>query len=143
MGPADAVHPLTDALGTTDVALNHYELAPGDAMAYGYHAHERQEELFYVVSGTITFETEAGDREVTAGQVVRFGPGEYQRGFNDGDERAVVLAVGAPKEAGDTEILRACPACDRRSPHSLSMAEDQSAVLVTCEECGTETGRFT
>lgn len=37
---ATVMRPLTDALGVTDLAINYYELAPGDSTAYGYHAHE-------------------------------------------------------------------------------------------------------
>ncbi len=143
MGPADAIHPLTDALGTTDVALNHYELAPGDSMAYGYHAHSTQEEVFVPIAGSVTFETSEGDVRVETGEVIRFGPGEFQRSRNDGDERAVVLAIGAPVGEDETEILRECAECGGRTPQSLSMAEDRSAIIASCEECGAETGRFT
>jgi uncharacterized cupin superfamily protein len=143
MGPADASHPLTDALGTTDVALNHFELAPGDAMSYGYHAHETQEEVFVPVAGAITFETEAGDVRVGAGQAVRFGPGEYQRGVNREDDRAVVIAIGAPKKGGETEVRRECSKCGDRTPQELEMTTDKSAVLTRCEKCNEVTGRFT
>jgi len=36
---ATVLRPLTEALGATEVALNYYELAPGNSFAYGYHAH--------------------------------------------------------------------------------------------------------
>jgi len=143
MGPADVSRPLTDALGTTDVALNYYELAPGESTAYGYHVHSDQEEVFYPIEGTITFETVDGDVTVGAGEAVRFGPGEYQQSRNESDRRAVVLAIGAPKDAGETEVLDDCPECGQRTPQELSMADDRSAIVVTCEECGTETARHT
>ena len=54
-GPADVKRPLTAALGATDLALNYFELAPGDSFAFGYHAHSDQEEVFYVQSGTVAF----------------------------------------------------------------------------------------
>jgi len=82
------------------MALNYYELAPGDSFAYGYHRHERQEELFLVQQGAATFETEAGDVVVEAGEVVRFVPGEFQRGVNEGEERVVAFALGAPRGRG-------------------------------------------
>jgi len=44
---ATVTRPLTAALGASNVAINYYELAPGDSFAYGYHAHEMQEEVFY------------------------------------------------------------------------------------------------
>jgi uncharacterized cupin superfamily protein len=143
MGPAAVSRPLTDALGTTDVALNYYELDPGDSTAYGFHAHADQEEVFYVQSGTVTFETEGEEVQVGPGEAVRFAPGEYQRSHNRGDERASLLVVGAPKEAGETEVLRDCEACGERTPQDLEMADDKSAILARCESCGAVTGRFT
>jgi uncharacterized cupin superfamily protein len=142
MGPAAAVRPLTDALGLTDVAINHYELEPGDSFAYGFHAHAEQEEVFYVTSGTATFETETGEVEVDAGELVRFGPGEFQRGHNRGGERVHALAIGAPQETGGSVIVRECPECGDGTEQSIELAEDRDAVVAVCEECGTETGRF-
>jgi uncharacterized cupin superfamily protein len=54
---AAARRELGTALGTTDVALNHYTLAPGDALADTLHGHADQEELFVVLDGAVTFET--------------------------------------------------------------------------------------
>ena len=143
MGPASVIRPLTDALGLSDFAMNYYELEPGESFAYGFHAHEKQEEVFYVQAGTVTFETVEGDVEVGAGELIRFGPGEYQQGVNRGDERVVALAMGAPQDAGETEILRECEDCDERTPHRLELAEGKDAILTICEECGAETGRYT
>lgn len=105
---ATVQRPLTDALNATNVALNYYELAPGDSFAYGYHVHENQEELFVIQAGSVTFETEDGAVRVDAGEAIRFAPGEYQQGINTGDERVVALAIGAPQETGTSEILREC-----------------------------------
>ncbi|WP_135536763.1 MULTISPECIES: cupin domain-containing protein [Halostella] len=142
MGPADVVRPLTDALGATDLALNYYELAPDDSFGYGFHAHEKQEEVFYVQEGTVTFTTSEGDIEVEAGELVRFGPGEYQRGVNRGEDRVVALALGAPQDAGETEILRDCADCGEPTPQRIEMTDDRDAVVALCEECDAETGRF-
>ncbi|MFB6218274.1 MAG: cupin domain-containing protein [Halobacteriaceae archaeon] len=142
LGPADVTYPLTDALGATDVAVNYYELDPGESFAYGYHAHAEQEEVFYVQSGTVTFRTADGDREVGAGELVRFAPGEYQRGVNEGEERVVALAIGAPQEAGETDIRRHCEECGTDTTQELELVGDREAVVVRCGECGTETDRY-
>lgn len=143
MGPAAVSHPLTDVLGLANVAVNYYELEPGDSFAYGFHAHAEQEEVFYVQEGTVTFRTQDGDLTVEAGELVRFGPGEYQRGVNQSDDRVVALALGAPQDAGATEILRTCEECGAETPQSLELTDEQDAVLARCEECEGVTGRFT
>lgn len=142
MGPSDVSYALTDALGATDMALNYYEVAPGESIAYGFHAHESQEEIFYVRSGTATFETREGDVEVAENELVRFGPGEFQRGWNEGDDRLELLAMGAPQDSGDTEILRDCETCGEVSRMTLELTDDHDAVLVRCLECETEVDRY-
>ena len=142
MGPADVKRPLTDALGATELALNYYELAPGESFAFGYHAHGDQEEVFYVRDGTVTFETADGPREVESGEIVRFEPGEYQRGVNRGEERVVALVMGAPKESTDLDLRRDCPECDDLTANGIEMTEEGDAVVTICDECGAETGRF-
>jgi uncharacterized cupin superfamily protein len=143
MGPADVKRPLTKALGAADVALNYYELAPGDSFAFGYHAHEDQEEVFYVQSGTVTFETADDPVAVGPGEAVRFAPGEFQRGVNEGDRRVVALAIGAPRDAGETEVRRHCEDCGERTPNDIEMTDDREALVTRCVECGAVTGRFT
>jgi len=81
---ATVTRPLTAALDASNVAINYYELAPGDSFAYGYHAHEMQEEVFIVLSGTVSFETENGETVVETGEAIRFAPGSFSRGTNGG-----------------------------------------------------------
>ena len=140
--PAAVMRPLTDALGTTDLALNYYELEPGDSFAFAYHSHEIQEEVFYVQEGTATFETENGPVTVEAGEIVRFAPGELQRGWNRGDERVRALALGAPLEYGEQQTFRHCPNCEEQTDNRLERTDDETAVVAYCEECGAETGRW-
>lgn len=141
MGPASIKRPLGRALGTTEMAINYYELTPGESFAFGYHRHTEQEEVFYIQSGTVTFETEAGEVTVEAGEAIRFGPGEFQRGTNQGEERVVALALGGPAEPGETEIRRDCPDCETQTPQRIEPVDD--ALRTLCENCDTETGRFT
>jgi len=83
MGVHDLRKPVSQALGTEHVAMNYFELAPGDAFAGGLHAHGDQEEIFYVLSGTATFEVgrERERVDVDSGELIRFAPGEFQSGF--------------------------------------------------------------
>ena len=140
--PAVVRRRLTEPLGLADFAMNYYELEPGDSFAFAYHNHELQEEVFYVVSGTATFDTEEGDVAVGPSEAVRFAPGEFQRGWNRGDERVVALAFGAPLEYGDGSMLRSCPACEAETEQRLERAEDEAALVAYCAVCDTETGRW-
>ncbi|MEF8784406.1 MAG: cupin domain-containing protein [Haloarculaceae archaeon] len=141
MSPATAKRSISHALGAEHLALNHYELAPGETFGFGYHRHADQEELFYVLEGTATFETEGGDVEVSAGEAIRFAPGEWQLGRNESDEPVVALALGAPAATGETEIVRECPDCGERQQIRVEPTEDRDALLGICEVCGAETVR--
>ncbi len=140
MSSASVTRPVGEALGTSDMAINYYELEPGDTFSPGLHTHFDQEEVFYVQSGTATFETKDEAVMVEAGEIVRFAPGDYQRGKNEGDERVVALALGAPQESEQGELLRDCPKCGERTQHWMSMNDEQDAIEVYCLTCETATG---
>ena len=142
MGPAADKRALAAALGAEELALNYYELEPGDSFAFAYHNHEVQEEIFVVVEGTATFETDEGMVEVAAGEAVRFDRREFQRGWNHGDERVVAFALGAPLDYGEQVKLRDCPDCGERTDNRLERADDEEAAVAYCKECGRETGRW-
>jgi uncharacterized cupin superfamily protein len=142
ISPAAEKRPLGQALGAEALALNYYELAPGDSFGFGYHRHPDQEEVFYVLEGEATFETEDGEVTVGAGEAARFAPGEWQLGHNAGEERVVALALGAPAEDSGAEVRRECPDCGERTPTSIERAEDGDGLVTVCEECDAVTGRF-
>ena len=142
--PAAVMRHLTEPLGLTDLAINYYELEPGDSFAFAYHNHEVQEEVFYVQSGTATFETEDGPVEVDAGELIRFDRGEFQRGWNRGEEPVVALALGAPLDYGEQIKLRHCEHCGERTESRLEReeADGDSVVVSYCTACGEEDGRW-
>jgi len=106
---------LSEELGTAAVAINRYRLRPGEGLPGGLHTHLDQEEVFVVLDGTVRFETLAEPAVVDAGEAVRFAPGEYQTGANDGDSTAVVLAIGAPNGSDELWVPLDCPGCDHRA----------------------------
>lgn len=141
---------LTEPLGTTDVAITHYVLAPGERFSGSVHAHVDQEEVFVVLRGEATFETRRPDEETTRevtvgpGEAVRFEPGEFQTGWNAGTEPVVALALGAPRDSEDVRLDRivvrgdddgdlGCPDCGH---DHLRIARDATGELV-CPACGT------
>ena len=132
---------LTAPLVSSGLAINYFERASGEPVGRCYHRHHEQEEVFYVLDGAATFETESGDVSVAAGEAIRFAPGEWQQGWNRGDDRLVVLAVGAPREQGPTDLRRHCSECDERTD-AVAESEDGTEVFY-CGECGAETGRYT
>jgi uncharacterized cupin superfamily protein len=142
MGPAAVKRSVSDALGAEDVALNYYELEPGESFAFGYHRHDGQEEIVYVIEGEATFETEDGDVEVGAGDAIYFAPGEWQQGWNRTDDRVIALALGAPQEMGETDIERECADCGERTRQEIVPTEERDALLTKCVDCGAVTGRF-
>ncbi|WP_254769358.1 cupin domain-containing protein [Salinilacihabitans rarus] len=124
---------LTGPLNAADLAIVRYALDPGERFSGSLHAHADQEEVFVVLEGEATFETRASDedetREVVVGEneAIRFAPGEFQTGRNDGDGRVVALALGAPRDSEDVRIAR-IPALDGRD--------------VSCPDCGREAMRL-
>lgn len=68
-----------------------------------------------VQRGAVTFETDA---VVEPGEAIRFAPGEFQRGVNEGDR------VAAPREAGETEIRRQCDVRGERARHTVERVDD-------------------
>lgn len=132
---------LPEPLGTDEVAINRYELAPGESFSAGMPTHLDQEELFYVVRGTATFETkseptaESETVEVGPDEATRFAPGEYQTGRNEGDEPVVALALGAPKGMTETRVPQPCPACGDSDVLAVSAAD---GFVLRCPDCAAE-----
>jgi len=102
---------LSDPLGTTDVAINHYRLGPGEGFPAGLHAHMDQEEVFLVLDGEASFETMDGEVTVGSGEAIRFSPGEFQSGRNASGSELTAVAIGAPRETEDVRIPVDCPDC--------------------------------
>jgi uncharacterized cupin superfamily protein len=124
---------LSQPLGTTELAINYYELESGEEFSNALHTHLDQEEVFYVVAGTATFETDDGQVRVGEGEAIRFGPGEYQYGYNDGTDRVTALAIGGPRDS--TEFRFECPHCESRMRPHRRVADDGDRVVYHCRHC--------
>ncbi|MFB9805470.1 cupin [Haladaptatus pallidirubidus] len=136
-------HKLSEPLGTTDLALNYYRLAPGEALPGGLHAHGDQEEVFVVIEGKATFETyvphdpnhETGEITVEAGETIRFAPSEFQSGKNDSESELMILALGAPRDSEDVRFPLTCPDCDH---DETRLETDAGEPTLVCPDCGAE-----
>ena len=95
--------PLGDLFGLTNFGVNLTRLAPG-AMSSLRHAHSRQDEFIYVLSGHPVLRTNAGETALAPGMCAGFkaGTGDAHHLVNRTHEDVVYLEVGdrAPDDAG-------------------------------------------
>ena len=126
---------LSDPLGTTDLALNRYRLAPGERFSGGMHAHMDQEEVFVIVEGEATFETMDGEVTVGESEAIRFEPGEFQSGKNDSDGDVVAFAMGAPRDSADVRLPQNCPECGHDNVRAIP---GENGFDLECPDCGAE-----
>lgn len=89
------VKPIVDGADIARCAANIVEVEPGH-MAYGYHYHEANEEVFYIIKGTASVRTPQGEVELPAGSVIGFptSPVGAHVVWNQGTERLVYLDFG-------------------------------------------------
>lgn len=93
--------PLGDLFGLRNFGVNLTRLAPGAQSALR-HAHDKQDEFVYVVSGRPTLVTDAGEIELERGMCAGFpaGTGIGHHLVNRTGEDAVYLEIG-DRTAGD------------------------------------------
>ena len=87
--------PLGDLFGLANFGVNLTRLAPG-AMSALRHAHSKQDEFVYVLSGKPTLVTDGGRTELRAGMCAGFkaGTGNAHHLINESAEDALYLEVG-------------------------------------------------
>lgn len=83
---------LRKPLGVSSFGVNQMTMLPGQRGRI--HRHERQEELFIVVEGTLTVETEADTTEVGAGEMIRIAPELKRQLSNRGDGPVHLVGLG-------------------------------------------------
>lgn len=95
------IRPLGDLFGLKNFGANLTTLAPG-AVSSLRHAHSRQDEFVYVLSGNPTLVTDHGDTPMPAGLCIGFpaGTGDAHMFVNRTGEDCVLLVVG-DRSAGD------------------------------------------
>jgi uncharacterized cupin superfamily protein len=89
---------IATAAGLENVGVNRYEAEPGEQIPRTYHYHDQQEELFYVLEGTLVVETPEQSYEVPTDEAFVAEADSPHRAYNPEAAEApvVVLAVGAP-----------------------------------------------
>ena len=85
---------LSEPLGTEQVAITHREMPPGSGGKGGYgHRHRTQEEVYFVISGTLQFKLDDEVLELEGGTAVRVPPQVVRSVWNDGPADAELLIV--------------------------------------------------
>ena len=94
----------TDALGCTEVSFSWRSMPPGTGGRGSYgHRHPGQEEIYFVVSGTVT--VKVGDDVFEAGPqtAVRMSGEEFYSVHNDTDADVELLLFSTRREDASTE----------------------------------------
>jgi mannose-6-phosphate isomerase-like protein (cupin superfamily) len=87
---------LRRALGVTSFGINQLVLEPRQRGRI--HRHERQEEVYFVLEGTLTLVVEGEEQAVERGELVRVAPEVRRQLVNRGPERVVMVALGGDGE---------------------------------------------
>jgi quercetin dioxygenase-like cupin family protein len=81
-------------LGVTEFGVNAIVLPPG--LETGFHAHERQQELYFVHTGQVEFEFGDGSKQVLGpGGLARVDAPTMRKLKNVGDDDATYVIIGA------------------------------------------------
>jgi len=83
---------LRQILGVSSFGLNLIVLKPGERGRI--HRHERQEEVYLVLEGTLSLGVEGVERDMGAGEIARVAPEVRRQLVNRGPGRCVILALG-------------------------------------------------
>lgn len=99
----------TEHLANTQVAFTHRVMPPqsGGKGSYG-HRHRTQEEIYFVISGTLQFKLEDEVVDVAGGTAVRVAPGVARSVWNEGSEDAelIIVSVRVENARDDAELVQ-------------------------------------
>jgi len=98
----------TGHLGAEQLAFTHRLMPPGSGGKGGYgHRHKTQEEIYFVISGTLQFKLDDDIVEVDGPSAVRVAPNVVRSIFNDGpdDAEVVICSVRLDDPRADGEIV--------------------------------------
>jgi quercetin dioxygenase-like cupin family protein len=118
---------LRRALGVESLGINQLTLEPRERGRI--HRHHRQEELYLVLAGTLTIVIEGEPHELRAGELARVAPNVRRQLVNAGDERCVLVAVGAADGyvGRDGEAFASWDETEGRLPQEVPLPDDLPA----------------
>jgi mannose-6-phosphate isomerase-like protein (cupin superfamily) len=91
--------------GATSCSVNCIKTPPGDGSPAGMHTHV-VDQLFYILSGTMSLEIAGEAYTAGPGTLVVFPAGVPHRNWNGGAEATVHLAINTPLPAPDEPFAR-------------------------------------
>jgi uncharacterized cupin superfamily protein len=111
-------------LGVSTFGLNLILLKPGQRGRI--HRHQRQEEVYLVLEGTLELVVEGEPHTLEAGELGRVGPEVRRQLVNRSPERLTVLAIGGAHdhEGRDGVAFAAWEESEGRSPQDVPLPDD-------------------
>ena len=118
---------LRRALGVSSFGINQIVLRPGQRGRI--HCHERQEEVFIVLRGTLTLEVDGVEQDLGVDDVVRVGPDVRRRILNRGPGVCSLIALGGSgvHEGRDGRAFTTWETQESRPPQEMPVPEDLPA----------------
>jgi uncharacterized cupin superfamily protein len=116
---------LRRALGVTTMGINQIRLAPGQRGRI--HRHLQQEEVYLVVTGTLTLWIEGERHELGPGEIARVAPEVRRQIANPHDETVLLLALGGANEhvGRDGEAFTSWDDATGAPPQEVPLPEDE------------------
>lgn len=108
-GNVFAVKPTSDADLLSKCHASFVEVEPGNT-AFGYHYHEINEEIFYIISGEGVVETPSGDKAIKTGDILSFPVGKEGAHVvknTSKTEKLVYLDFGTKSDAEIAHLVKA------------------------------------
>ena len=122
--PEDRFVRLRAELGVTSFGLNQIVLRPGQRGRI--HAHERQEEVYLVLEGTLSLVVEGEETTLERGELIRVAPGVRRQLVNRGPGALQLVAIGAAgeHEGRDGAAFTAWDATESAPPQETPLPDD-------------------
>ena len=121
----DRFFSLRRELGVTSFGINQILLRPGQRGRI--HTHHLQEEVYLVLSGTLTLWVEGEARELGQGELARVGPSVKRQIANPHSEDVLILALGGHNEhvGRDGEAFETWDQETGAPPQEVPLPEDE------------------
>ena len=122
--PEDRFVRLRAELGVSSFGINQIVLRPGQRGRI--HCHERQEEVYLVLDGTLALLVEGEETTLERGELIRVAPGVRRQLVNRGAGPLHLLALGAAGEhvGRDGVAYPSWDATEGVSPQQLPLPDD-------------------